>query len=72
METLHGDPEARILELKESIGADLIVMGAYGHTRIREFILGSTTSHVLRKSDVPVLLGKREVTRRKCSGGLVG
>jgi nucleotide-binding universal stress UspA family protein len=31
-------------------------MGAYGHTRIREFILGSTTSHVLRKSDVPVLL----------------
>ncbi len=56
VETLHGDPEAKILELKESIGADLIVMGAYGHTRIREFILGSTTSHVLRKSDVPVLL----------------
>ncbi len=56
VETLHGDPEAKILELKESVGADLIVMGAYGHTRIREFILGSTTSHVLRKSDVPVLL----------------
>jgi len=56
LETLHGDPETKILELKESIGADLIVMGAYGHTRIREFILGSTTSHVLRKSDVPVLL----------------
>ncbi len=56
VETLHGDPETQILELKESVGADLIVMGAYGHTRIREFILGSTTSHVLRKSDVPVLL----------------
>lgn len=56
VETLHGDPEAKILELKESVGADLIVMGAYGHTRIREFILGSTTSHVLRKSNVPVLL----------------
>ena len=55
-EPLHGDPEVQILELKESIGADLIVMGAYGHTRIRELILGSTTSHVLRKSDVPVLL----------------
>jgi nucleotide-binding universal stress UspA family protein len=55
-EPLHGDPETQILELKESIGADLIVMGAYGHTRIRELILGSTTSHVLRKSDVPVLL----------------
>jgi nucleotide-binding universal stress UspA family protein len=56
VEPLHGDPETQILELKESIGADLIVMGAYGHTRIRELILGSTTSHVLRKSDVPVLL----------------
>jgi nucleotide-binding universal stress UspA family protein len=55
-EPLRGDPEIQILELKESVGADLIIMGAYGHTRIREFILGSTTSHVLRKSDVPVLL----------------
>ena len=55
-EPLHGDPEVQILELKESIGADLIVMGAYGHTRIRELILGSTTSHVMRKSDVAVLL----------------
>ncbi|HVM59499.1 MAG TPA: universal stress protein [Verrucomicrobiae bacterium] len=55
-EPLHGDAEIQILELKESIGADLVVMGAYGHTRIRELILGSTTSHVLRKSDVPVLL----------------
>lgn len=60
VEPLHGDPETQILELKESLGADLIVMGAYGHTRIRELILGSTTSHVLRKSDVPVLLVRGE------------
>lgn len=56
VEVLHGDPEEEILELRESIGADLIVMGAYGHTRIRELILGSTTSHVIRKANVPVLL----------------
>jgi nucleotide-binding universal stress UspA family protein len=56
VEVLHGDPEEEILELRESIGADLIVMGAYGHTRIRELILGSTTSHVIRKATVPVLL----------------
>jgi nucleotide-binding universal stress UspA family protein len=55
-EVLHGDPEEEILELRETIGADLIVMGAYGHTRIRELILGSTTSHVIRKATVPVLL----------------
>lgn len=56
LELLHGDPEAQILQVRETVGADLIVMGAYGHTRIRELILGSTTSHVLRKASVPVLL----------------
>ena len=56
VEVLHGDPEEEILELREGIGADLIVMGAYGHTRIRELILGSTTSQVVRKASVPVLL----------------
>ncbi len=56
LELLHGDPEAQILQVRETVGADLIVMGAYGHTRIRELILGSTTSHVLRKANVPVLL----------------
>jgi nucleotide-binding universal stress UspA family protein len=55
-EVLHGDPEEEILQLGKTIGADLIVMGAYGHTRIRELILGSTTSHVIRKASVPVLL----------------
>jgi nucleotide-binding universal stress UspA family protein len=56
VEVLHGDAEEEILELRETIGADLIVMGAYGHTRVRELILGSTTSHVIRKATVPVLL----------------
>ena len=35
---------------------DLIVMGAYGHSRIRSLILGSTTTQVLRTCQVPVLL----------------
>ena len=52
----HGNAEAEILKLAETSDADLIVMGAYGHTRIRELILGSTTSHVMRKANVPVLL----------------
>jgi nucleotide-binding universal stress UspA family protein len=55
-ETLVGHAEQRILEYAERQQTDLIVMGAYGHTRIREMILGSTTTHVIRKSDVPVLL----------------
>lgn len=35
---------------------DVVVMGAYGHSRIRNMIVGSTTTHVLRTSHVPVLL----------------
>ena len=52
----HGNAETEILSRAGQAGPTLIVMGAYGHTRIREFILGSTTSHVLNKSHVPVLL----------------
>lgn len=36
--------------------ADLLVMGAYGHSRLREMILGGATRHILRSMTVPVLL----------------
>jgi nucleotide-binding universal stress UspA family protein len=52
----HGDAETQILHWATQTQSDLIVMGAYGHTRIREFFLGSTTHHVLRKTTIPVLL----------------
>jgi nucleotide-binding universal stress UspA family protein len=52
----HGHAESEILRVCEEVGAELIVMGAYGHTRIRELVLGSTTSQVLTESHVPVLL----------------
>lgn len=35
---------------------DLLVMGAYGHSRIRELIVGSTTTTMIRTSKLPVLL----------------
>lgn len=38
------------------IGADLIVVGAYGRSRIREWILGGVTRHLLTRSSVPLLL----------------
>jgi nucleotide-binding universal stress UspA family protein len=37
-------------------GADLLVMGAYGHSRIREFVLGGATRDVLAHMTVPVLM----------------
>jgi nucleotide-binding universal stress UspA family protein len=37
-------------------GADLLVMGAYGHSRFRETVLGGATRHVLKNMTVPVLM----------------
>jgi nucleotide-binding universal stress UspA family protein len=36
-------------------GADLLVMGAYGHARVRELIFGGVTRHVLHEARLPVL-----------------
>ena len=41
----------------EREGADLLVMGAYGHTRLRELIFGGATRHVLHEAAIPVLFG---------------
>lgn len=38
------------------IGADLVVMGAYSHSRMREFVLGGVTRHALRHVVTPILL----------------
>jgi len=47
---------ALLLNHASDMGADLLVMGAYGHSRLREFILGGMTRSVLREMTVPVLL----------------
>ncbi len=55
-ELLSGDPDEVISAKVKDAGIDLLVMGAYGHSRIREFILGSTTTNLVRTCHVPVLL----------------
>ncbi|KGJ04957.1 Universal stress protein family protein [Paracoccus halophilus] len=40
------------------IGADMIVMGAYGHSRFRQAILGGATRNMLEKALVPVLMAR--------------
>lgn len=37
-------------------GADLVVMGGYGHSRVREFVLGGVTHSMLHSMTVPVLM----------------
>jgi nucleotide-binding universal stress UspA family protein len=39
-------------------GAELIVMGAFGHSRLRELMLGGVTRHMLSHSAVPVLMAR--------------
>ncbi len=45
-----------LLSRAADLGADLIVMGGYGHSRAREFVLGGATRELLRHMTVPVLL----------------
>jgi nucleotide-binding universal stress UspA family protein len=45
-----------ILNHAADTAADLIVMGAYGHSRLREFVLGGTTRVMLTSMTVPVLM----------------
>lgn len=53
---LQGNPETAIVTHCERQTIDLLVMGAYGHSRIRHLVIGSTTAQILRSSPIPVLV----------------
>lgn len=47
---------AHLLAAATANGADLIVMGGYGHSRLRQLVFGGVTRHMLRNVTVPVLM----------------
>jgi nucleotide-binding universal stress UspA family protein len=53
---VEGRPEDRLGEMVEADGFGLLVMGAYGHSRVRSLMIGSTTTEMVRSCKVPVLL----------------
>jgi nucleotide-binding universal stress UspA family protein len=53
---LQGDPDDVIGDHVETQGVGLLVMGAYGHSRIRSLVIGSTTEAMVRRCKVPVLM----------------
>ncbi|MQX53755.1 universal stress protein [Alcanivorax sediminis] len=53
---LDGEVEPELHKYQRAHSVDLIVMGAYGHSRIREFLVGSTTNKMIREASVPHLL----------------
>ncbi|MFN4115403.1 MAG: universal stress protein [Inhella sp.] len=56
IERFPGEPEQVLPQLLAARPRAWLVMGAYGHSRIRQFIIGSTTTTLLRLSPVPVLV----------------
>ncbi len=45
-----------LLAAAAEFGADMLCMGAYSHSRLRQLILGGVTRHVLEKARIPVLM----------------
>nr|WP_111299563.1 universal stress protein [Paracoccus saliphilus] len=54
--TVRGEPDEALQSVVASEGFDLLVMGAYGHSRIRSLIIGSTTTAMVQAVKIPVLL----------------
>lgn len=60
--TMHGGGKApeemgeSLLSLATDVGADLLVMGCYGHSRTREWVLGGATRTALQSMTIPVLM----------------
>ncbi|MEX0808906.1 MAG: universal stress protein [Dongiaceae bacterium] len=55
--TGEGGPTGKLLvERAVSLGGDLLAMGAYGHSRVRELILGGATHHVIANGGITVLM----------------
>ncbi|TVP68279.1 MAG: universal stress protein [Leptolyngbya sp. LCM1.Bin17] len=52
----QGNPETEITKYCDTNTVSLLLMGAYGHSRIRYLVIGSTTAQVLRSSHIPVLV----------------
>jgi nucleotide-binding universal stress UspA family protein len=47
-----------LLSQAAAFRADLLVMGAYGHTHLREWMFGSVTRTVLNEASLPVLMSR--------------
>ena len=53
-----GGVTGDLLDWAGRIGADLLVMGAYGHSPVWEFVMGGTTQDLLERARIPVLMSR--------------
>ncbi|MBI2434221.1 MAG: universal stress protein [Candidatus Hydrogenedentes bacterium] len=54
----EGDPGETIVAYAAECNADLLVMGAFGHSKVRELVVGSTTTYAINRAPCPVLLAR--------------
>lgn len=52
----EGEPGGVLLELARRRGADMMVAGAYGHSRMHDWVLGSTTRSLIAHAHIPLLM----------------
>lgn len=53
---VSGPADEVIASQVDDVGAEMVITGAYGHSRIRGLLLGSTTSEIVRSCHVPIML----------------
>ena len=58
VEARYGDVAENILDYQREHGIQLIVLGAFSHSKIHQFFLGSITTSIFRNSTVPLLVAK--------------
>lgn len=55
---VKGEVGAGLLQAAQEFGADLLAMGAYSHSRLRQLLLGGVTRHVLEHAKLPIMMNR--------------
>jgi nucleotide-binding universal stress UspA family protein len=55
---IKGEVGAGLLAAAQEFGADLLAMGAYSHSRLRQLLLGGVTRHVMEHARLPIMMNR--------------
>jgi len=56
VEIVSGEVESTLRAYKQANDIEMLVMGAYGHSRVRQLLVGSTTTQMIRRARMPLLI----------------
>jgi nucleotide-binding universal stress UspA family protein len=54
----HRPVSLDVIDRARQVGAEMLVMGAYAHSRAAEWVFGGVTDDLLREADLPVLFAR--------------